>query len=234
MRHSIHAFITAILWTSSTAGGALAGPGCSGSDKSKSGATAELGLSSSSLVSNPLEMWANSGEDKVTGDERRVRGTPSNVINSIWDGHTIRLFGAKNEIVNFNAVLEAPNGATDVSVSFDSLAGPNGNSISSRSAAGDGIFDFVGRPIEVFFVRYLQIKGLSRVSYDVYDERHVPIKMRRPWTGQGNGSGGWSDRPNHDKFYPEIAVPLELVPTFSIPSDSNQSIWVDIYIQAAS
>jgi hypothetical protein len=233
-RHSIHAFLTAILWTLSAAGGALADSGCFDSDKSKGGVAAELGLSSSSLVSDPLEVWANSGEDKVTRNERRVRGNPSNVINSMWDGHTIRVFGAKNEMVNFNAVLEAPSGATDVSVSFDSLAGPNGNAISSRPAVDNGVFDFVGRPIEVFFVRYLQIKGLSRMSYDVYDERHVPIRMRRPWTGQGNGSGGWVDRPDHDKFYPEIAVPLELVPTFSIPSDSNQSIWVDIYIPSST
>ena len=179
---------------------------------------------------NITAVWANSGEDKVTRDERRVRGNSSGVINSIWDGQTIRVFGAKNETVNFNVVLEAPNGAADVSVSFDSLTGPTGETISSRPATGNDVFDFVGRPIELFFVRYLQIRGLSRVSYDIYDERHVPAKMRRPWTGQGHGSGGWVDRPNHDKFYPEIAVPLELVPTFSIPQDSNQSIWVDIYI----
>src|SRR5207237_2887618 len=89
---------------------------------------------------------------------------------------------------------------------------------------------WVGRQIELFYVRYLQIKGLSKLSYETYDERHVPKRMRRPWTGNGAGSGTWQDRPDHDKFYPEIAVPLELVPTFTIGAGSNQSIWVDVYI----
>jgi len=28
----------------------------------------------------------------------------------------------------------------------------------------------------------------------------------------------------------DIAVPLELVPTFAIPTASNQSIWMDVYV----
>ncbi len=44
------------------------------------------------------------------------------------------------------------------------------------------------------------------------------------------GSGGWNDRPDHDKFYPDIMVPIELVPTFSVAQAQNQSIWSDIYV----
>ena len=175
--------------------------------------------------------WANTGEDKVTRDELRLSGSaPVDVRNAVWDGTTIRTFGGRNEVVSFNVIIEAPTGATGVSATFNALAGPGGATIASRATTGDGVFDFTGRNIELFLVRYLQIKGLSRVSYDVYDERHVPTKLRRPWTGQGYGSGGWLDRPNHDKFYPDIAVPLELVPAFPIPAGSNQSIWTDIYI----
>ncbi|MBN2000659.1 DUF4091 domain-containing protein, partial [candidate division KSB1 bacterium] len=54
--------------------------------------------------------------------------------------------------------------------------------------------------------------------------------LRRPWTGQGMGSGTWEDRPDHDFYYPDIAVPLELASPFTITADTNQSIWVDIYI----
>jgi len=36
-----------------------------------------------------------------------------------------------------------------------------------------------------------------------------------------------NDRPDHNKFYPEIAVPLELVSGFDINGGQNQSIWVD-------
>jgi hypothetical protein len=175
-------------------------------------------------------VWANTGEDKVTRDELRVSRDGQNVVNSAWDGTAIRMFGLRNEVVNFAAILEAPAALAQVSVSFNSLTGPEGANISSIPAASNEVFRFVGRPIELFYVRYLQIRGLSRVSYDTYDERHVPEKLRRPHDSQGNGSGGWFDRPNHDKYYPEIAVPHELVPTFSMPAGTSQTIWADVYI----
>src|SRR5205823_4349677 len=174
-------------------------------------------------------VWVNSGDDKVTRDELRA-ADGMDVTSSVWDGQTIRLFGARNEVVNFNVVLEARAGAAGVSVSFDSLTGPNGAMISSRPAEGEGVFDFVDRNIELFFVRYLPDKGLSLVPYDTYDEHRVPAKLRRPWTGERYGSGTWADRRNHDRYDPEIAVPLELVSTFPIAASSNQSIWSDIHI----
>ena len=223
---------TAILLSLSAAGGALAGLGCSGPDKSKEVVASELRLSLS--AGKVTAIWVNDGADKVTRDELRVSRDEKDVINTAWDGTSIKLFGLKNEVVNCNLVLEALAGADNVSVSFSSLAGPNGSTIASVPVSGDQVFNFVGRNIELFYVRYLQIKGLSALSYDIigggYDERHVPARFRRPLIGEHTGSGGWQDRPDHDKFYPEIAVPLELVPTFYIPAASNQSIWADVYI----
>ncbi len=177
-------------------------------------------------------VWANDGGDKVTRDELRVSGpAPRNVLNSIWDGSQVNLFGAKNEVVAFNLVLEAANGNTSgVTVSLNQLSGPGGFTISSATTSGNGVFNYVGRNIELFFVRYLQIKGLSKLFYEHYDERHIPKRFQRPYTGAGYGTGTWQDRPDHDKFYPDIAVPLELEGQFSIASGSNQSIWTDIYI----
>jgi len=177
-----------------------------------------------------LVIWANTGEDKVTRDERRVSRDARVVTNAAWDGLTVQLGGARNEVVSAAVIIEAPSGATGLSVSLDSLSGPNGAAITTRSAVGDEVFNYVGRPIQLFYVRYLQIKGLSRVSYETYDERHIPTRFQRPWTGDGYGSGQWNNRPDHDKFYPEIAVPNELVPTFDIPVNSNQSLWIDVYI----
>ncbi len=53
-------------------------------------------------------VWANDGGDKVTQDELRASNGTS-VTNSLWDGSTISLFGAMNEVVNFNMILEAPD-----------------------------------------------------------------------------------------------------------------------------
>jgi len=181
--------------------------------------------------SNLTAVWANDGGDKVTRDELRASSNPGDVVNRVWDGTKVALFGAKNEVVAFNLILEASSReATNITVSFNDLLGPNGASISASATSGDGVFDWTSRAIELFYVRYLQIKGLSELSYEFYDERHIPKRLRRPWTGEGEGAGTWLDRPDHDNFYPEIAVPLELVTSFDIAADQNQSIWVDIYI----
>src|SRR5205807_1850235 len=181
-------------------------------------------------------IWANDGGDKVTQDElRATKPGTGTVINRLWDGHQISIFGAQNEVVNFNLVLEAGNGPVhDISVSLDSLTGPGGATITSKPVTGDGVFNWVGRQIELFYIRYLQIKGLSLVSYGTYDERHIPKRFQRPNVNGVAGTGtGWLDRPDHDKYYPDIAVPLELVPSFDITASQNQknqSLWADIYI----
>jgi len=56
--------------------------------------------------------------------------------------------------------------------------------------------------------------------------------MRRPCDSTGHAVEGtlWTDRPDHNKMYPDIAVPLELHTDFTINAGANQSIWVDIYI----
>lgn len=183
---------------------------------------------------NIAQVWANDGGDKVTRDELRATSDPSGVHNSVWDGASISLFGARNEVVAFNLVLEAPStDATDVNVSLTSLVGPGGG-ITTTTASGDGVFNYVGRNIELFYVRYLEIKGISTdlfFSGYTYDERHIPERCRRPYDGEtGEGSGVWEDRDCHNKFYPDIAVPLELHSPFTITAASNQSIWGDIYI----
>ena len=192
-------------------------------------------LPSSSFLSAPgtvTAVWANTGEDKVTQDELRTAIGRRPVLNRSWDGSTVRLFGAKNEMVAFNLVLEAgsSSAAREVSVQFRRLTGPNGYLIKSTPTSKTGVFDWTQRDIELFHVLYLKIRGLSALSYEIYDEQHIPERFRRPQTHNGSYIGGWNQRPDHDKFYPEIAVPKEVEPSFTIGAKSNQSIWADIYI----
>ncbi len=180
-------------------------------------------------------VWANNGGDKVTQDELRASNNLAGVYNSVWDGETVRVFGARNEVVAFNLILEAPlDLATGVTVSFDELGKADSAAIRSVPTTGDGVFDWTNRNIELFLVRYLEIKGLSLISYETYDERHIPERMRRTWSDDGEGSGAWENRPDHNKFYPDIAVPMELASSFDIAAGHNQSIWVDIYIPASA
>jgi hypothetical protein len=177
-------------------------------------------------------VWANTGEDKVTQEELRTATGRGPVLNRSWDGRTVRVFGARNEMIAFNLVLEAGSttAASQVSVQFNQLTGPNGFLIKSTPTNKAGVFNWTQRDIELFHVSYLKIRGLSAMSYEIYDERHIPQRLRRPKAADGSYIGGWAQRPDHDKFYPEIAVPMEAVPTFTIGPKKNQSVWADIYI----
>lgn len=180
-------------------------------------------------------VWANDGGDKVSQDELRatkgVENLTGHVKNRVWDGSAIRLFGARNESVSFNLVLEAASApAAGVSVAFNTLTGPGGAVIQNTTpATGSGVFSWVGRPIELFYTRYLQIRGISGFGWYHGDERQIPLRFQRPHTAN-IATGGWVDRPDHDKFYPDILVPLELVPNFTVAGGQNESIWSDIYI----
>jgi Domain of unknown function (DUF4091)/Family of unknown function (DUF6067) len=182
-------------------------------------------------------VWANDGGDKVTQDELRASTSASAVQNSLWNGTTVSLFGAKNEVINFNLILEAAStSATNVSVTLSNLTGPGGSVIRYAPRATSNLFDWTTTESELFYVRYLQIQGLSSLNgYAGFGltgsaiEPQLPAKLRLPLVN-GTYTGGWVNRPNHDKFYPDIAVPLELVPIFTIAQGSNQAVWADIYI----
>jgi hypothetical protein len=177
-------------------------------------------------------VWANDGGNKITREELRARFPGRPIISRLWDGKRIALFGARNEVVSANLVLEAADGpASDISVEFDRLAGPEGFLIRSLPLSDkNDLFKWVDRDIERFLVGYLQVKGLSVLAYDTMDERFVPERMRLPRTSDGKHAGVWADRPDHDKYYPDVAIPLELSPSFSIEGGRNQSVWIDIYI----
>jgi len=203
-------------------------------EKVKKWEKSETPISSSLALSNIAHVWANEGGNKVTREELRATNDPNAVLNSVWDGIGISLFGARNEVVAFNLVLEAPTmDVANVDVSLTELTGSDGASITTKTASGDSVFNYVGRNIELFYVRYLEIRGISTdlfyAGYD-YDERHIPERCRRPYDTDGEGNGTWENRPCHNKFYPEIAVPLEFNSPFTISAGTNQSVWGDIYI----
>ncbi|MFL6449729.1 MAG: glycoside hydrolase domain-containing protein [Bryobacteraceae bacterium] len=201
---------------------------------SKANATSASSAPANTADSAPTNIsgvWANEGGDKVAQDELRatkhVENKTGTILNRAWDGTRIKLSGAENEVVSFNLVLEAANApAAKVTVEFDKLSGPNGALIQSRPTSGNGVFSWVNRPIELFYARYQKIEGLSFFGYGK-DESQIPVRFRA-------ANHKWTDRPDHDKMYPDALVPLELVKTFSIARSQNQSIWADIYIPKAA
>ena len=177
---------------------------------------------------NISAVWANEGGDKVTRDELRATNKTENstgtVKNRVWDGAAIHLAGARNEVISFDLVLEAAQAAAgNVSVTFDTLTGPNGYVIHSTATDKAGTFKWTTRPIELFLAKYVQIQGLSYFGYYKGDERQIPTRFR-------SDSHLWANRPDHDKFYPDALVPIEATPTFTINQGQNQSVWADLYL----
>ncbi|MEM9364656.1 MAG: hypothetical protein AAGD07_01595 [Planctomycetota bacterium] len=187
--------------------------------------------SNASCLAQQPGIWVNSGEDKVTREDTRLLDGKE-VVNSVWNGETITLSGSRNEVVSFCVIIEAGTSPIkDVQASFrllDGRAGAQGEQITTRVASRNDFYDFRGRNIELFFIRYLPIRGCSRLAYGHYDERLVPERLQRPHDRNGDASGGWLDRPDHDQHYPDIAVPLELHPKFVVAAGQSQSVWCDI------
>ena len=171
----------------------------------KSGVTRVWGVDDGEKVKrNDLSHWAASSAD-----------------NAVWDGSTVRLFGARNEVVAFQLILEAAgSGAGDVNVLLDSLRGP-GYTIANRSTTDDP-FNFVGRHIELFLEHYVNV-------------------TQRSLTGL---TGAWSSaRPlpdsDHLGWIPDALIPFQATPgtadwiggaPFAIGAGRNQGVWVDITI----
>ena len=104
----------------------------------------------------------------------------------------------------------------------------------SIPATGNGVFDWTQRPIELFTCGTSK-SGASAISdTESGTSGRSRSGFQRPYTGAGIGIGSWTDRPDHDKFYPDAMVPLRDTPVFNITSKRNQSIWVDMYIPKTS
>jgi hypothetical protein len=191
-------------------------------------------------------VWANTGDDKVhQHDLRRSHAGRPGVApygNPAWDdaAQRVSVWGARNEMVAFSVYLENAGAApvAGVGVTFGDLVGPGGAAIRGRPAAmsgrdrGAALTNWTFRDIELFYVRYLPIRGCSRFGYDdTYNTpRASPERFRRPYDARGRPRGGWGDRPDHDRWYPDIAVPLELHPAFAVAPGTVQQVWVDVYV----
>ena len=171
--------------------------------------------------SDIVRVWAVDDGEKVRADDLQhwAATDPANVV---WDGSSILLRGARNEIIAFQLILETSNQwASAVEVSLDTLRGAT-HIIANTGGIGDP-FDYVGKRIELFV------------------EQYIHVTDRSPWNGSW---GWWGARPlpdeEHIGWIPDALVPAEAPPgvydhgtggmPFAISPRRNQGVWVDIYI----
>jgi len=156
-------------------------------------------------------VWAVNDGERV---ERDDRAHPARSGNSAWDGQRVRLFGARNEIVAFQVIVEADgDGIAAASVALPELR--HGDSRIAHAAPVADSSVFVGRDIQLFSLHYLDVTQATKAEWAW--EPGSPAAPADPT--------GWK---------PEILVPENATAgrggfPVSVGPSRNQAFWIDVY-----
>ena len=205
-----------------------------------------LGRSAYAVV-NLSTTWTEDGGYKMARqDTVPIPNCSSCTISRIWDGKTISLFGGKGELLHWvTYLIGGASDATNVMVTISSFTGTgsaSGFGIVSVNVSSTAVWDYTNRPITLYKYGYVQEVGMNKNGpWDPteYEIRQEPIRWRVPCTVNGNNdcvaNGGTDDflhRNDHDKFYPDPAVPIEEfgISSFTVAASSSQAIGGELYI----
>jgi hypothetical protein len=160
---------------------------------------------------SPPKIWAASDGEKI--DRDRI-GHPLSRGNSVWKGRRIKLFGARNEVIAFQLIVEAPSdGIHSLSASLHELTHESGAAITYAPPSIDPT-DYVGRPIQLFAVRYMNVREPTTARWIYRNGDHDVPGDRIGWK------------------------PVQLVPEnatqdgfpLTVAGGHVQAIWIEIYL----
>jgi len=157
-------------------------------------------------------VWAVNDGEKVKRDDL---ANPEREKNSVWDGRRLAIFGARNEVVAFQLILQAgAGGAKDVDVMLSELVRkPGGERLAWKSETPDPT-DTRDRQIERFTEHYLNI------------EKPSPPGWFYNYDARPKGMGGWTP----DALVPASAKQGKGGMPFHIAANLNQGVWFDVYV----
>ena len=159
------------------------------------------------------QIWAVNDGEKI---ERDDLSNPNKSSNSAWDGKKIKLFGARNEIIAFQLIVQAgAEGIKQLTVALPELRQQGGAGRITYAPAAADPTNYVGRPIQLFSVNYMHVEKPSHADW-VY----APGSAAAP-----KDAIGWK--------------PVQLVPEnaragrggfpLQVERATNQPVWVEIY-----
>jgi hypothetical protein len=159
-------------------------------------------------------IWAVDDGEKIKREDLQ-HPLANSSENIVWDGEKIQIFGARNEIVAFQLIIEAGAfGASNVDVWVSDLTQGAYRIPGSASGSYDP-YDYLGRGVELFTEHYLYISTRSA------------------------GGTSWARSAAPSDYYsgwvPDALIPFS-APSgmggapFDIPANMNQAVWVDITI----
>lgn len=156
-------------------------------------------------------IWAVHDGERIERDDQRSALSRG---NTVWDGKAVRVFGARNEIVAFQVIVESDGqGVRTLSAALPGLTHTSGHEIRYHPPAPDPSVT-VGRPIQIFSTHYMHVTRESRASWvwapgsaaapaDTLGWKPVQLVPENARTGRGG-------------------FPL------AVPANNNQAFWIEI------
>src|SRR5689334_17641866 len=168
---------------------------------------------SRAALASTRTIWAVNDGEKV---ERDDLNNPNKHENSAWDGQKVKIFGARNEIIAFQLIVEADQSGIDrLTVALPQLAQKGGHAKIAYAPPATDPTNYVDHPIEIFSVNYMNVEVPSHAEW-VYE----PGSAAAP-----KDPTGWK--------------PVQLVPEnaraglggfpLHVGGNLNQAVWIEVY-----
>lgn len=158
-------------------------------------------------------IWAVHDGEKIEQDDL---DHPSEAGNTAWDGEKIKLFGARNEVLAFQLVVESDAlGVAGLDVDLAALKLAGGDAAITYAPPGEDPTAYVGRPISIFTEHYMYVEEASDARW-VY-EAGSPAAPADPT--------GWKPV----QLVPENAKPGTGGLPIDIAPARNQAFWIEVY-----
>jgi hypothetical protein len=168
-------------------------------------------LSTQAVLGSVRTIWAVNDGEKV---ERDDLNNPNKSANSAWDGRRVKIFGARNEIIAFQLIVEADQaGIKKLDLKLPQLT--HGKAGITYAAPVADPTNYAGRPIQIFSVNYMNVEVASHAEW-VY-KVGSPAAPKDPT--------GWK--------------PVQLIPEnaraglggfpLRVAANQNQAVWIEIY-----
>ena len=140
-------------------------------------ALAALSFTASASAESAPSVWAVSDGEKI---ERDDLASPLKARNAVWDGHTVHLAAARNEIVAFQVIVESgADGIRALSASLPELRRRGGTeTIAYARPASDPSLS-AGRPIQLFSVHYMNVTAETHATASGKPPRPRPLPATR-------------------------------------------------------
>jgi len=108
-------------------------------------------------------VWAVNDGEKIERDDLNNSNKSS---NSAWDGRKVKVFGARNEIIAFQVIVQAGTSSIQkLSVSLNELRQNGGDARIKYSSPTLDPTNYVGKPIQLFSINYMNVETPSHANW---------------------------------------------------------------------